>query len=354
MGSLDSGRAVKSEFVTFFFRQLSTMLQAGVPIDESLRTLAEGGDRDMGRVADSLHRSVVSGHRLSTAMTSFPQVFSGLTVALVQTGENSGALVAVLAKIADIQEQSIRLKRLLVGGLSYPAILGGTVLFVACLCGALVCSQDASLFQLSGHPVPLPTRILVGLFQTLTSPSFWLVATVVLTTAIGWLKHLAKREPGDRRRAHSLVLKVPLLGKLISRTAEARVALVLGNSLELGIPILFALQQAERMTWNQELRSQISKTRSLVKEGYPLATALRDTNIYSGLHRALIHVGEESGTLVKVLRRISKDAEEEVAALLEALLQSLEPLLLVGSGGLVLLVALAALAPMFSVLEGLA
>lgn len=336
-----------------FYRRFSTLLSAGVSIDRALESQAETEDESLNQAVEEIHRAILAGSSLSDAMRRYPGVFSPLAVGLVSTGEQSGRLDYVCLRLAELSEQALRLKKMLVSALTYPAVLCAVVLAVAGLFAAVICSQDTSIFGADGRTLPAPTRILLTFTQALRNPLFWLVAGGGTALWINALRTAFRSSSGFRRRLHHWFLGIPMVGRLIYKMMGARFVFVIGLALDVGIPLVRALSLAQSVVSNEAIRYRLALATQEVTEGVGVGKAMAYQRVLPRMVTSMMEVGTETGELSDLMLRLAATLEEDVNDALVALASLIEPLLLLGAGVVAGFVAIAALAPMFQLLQNL-
>lgn len=326
-------------------RQLATLSEAGIPLEEALGTCAEQVERPAARrVIAALRARVMEGHGLSDAMGAFPRSFPELYRATIGAGEQSGHLDRVLSRLADYTEARQSLARRTALSLLYPAILTlASIAVVGVLLGYVV-PQLVQVFEGLNTTLPLPTRILLAVSGFVADNGLLLAAGVALL--IPGLA-LALRHDAFRHRMDALMLRLPVAGRLVRGAQTARFARTLSILTASGVPVLEALRISAQVVGNRPMRSAIRRAAAQVREGASLNRALAETRQFPPMTLQLIASGERSGRLEQMLERAAVNAEREVDTLVAAFMGVLEPLLILVVGMMVLFIVLAILLPIF-------
>jgi general secretion pathway protein F len=323
------GRVRRRE-VAMITRQLATMLDAGLTIDQTLRFLVDLADSEaLRRLLMDLLERVQGGSTLADACAEHEEVFTRAYVSLVRAGEAGGALNEVLARLADYLENAARLAEQVKSALVYPIILlvmAGLSIMVLL---TVVVPQFTPLFESAGAELPMLTRIVVGAGEIMQR-YWWLLLLAIL--AFWWLIRRQMQRPESRARIDRWLLRVPLFGGLLARIDTARLARTLGTLLANGVPILNALAIATQTLGNAALREALGETATAVKEGKGVADPLARSGRFPPLAVRLIAVGERSGHLEAMLLKIADIYDGEVRSTVDRLMSLLVPALTLSLG----------------------
>lgn len=324
-------------------RQLATLLNAGLTVNDTLNALIEQADSDRDKqILAGIRGDVMAGQSLATAMGRFPRVFNELYRTLVNAGESSGRLAEVLGRLADHVDDQHAIKQKLMMALIYPAI----VLAVSCaVVGALlvyVVPQVVSVFENSRQTLPLLTRGLLGLSNFLQLTGLWWLVGGALAA---WFARRALARPLVRCRFHLWLLSLPVIGRLERSRNAAQLAstlAILGGS---GVPILTALEAAQGVVSNLPMRDALERAAKAVQEGASLSRALGASGLFPPVMVHLIASGEASGRLPETLSSAARQQQNEVSLRVAAFAALAEPALILFMAGVVLLIVLAVLMP---------
>lgn len=326
-------------------RQLATLVQAGLPIEAALGAVARQSEKAVSRnLIHAVRSRVMEGHTLAAALSEYPRVFPELYRATVAAGEQSGHLDAVLERLADYTEAREALSRRIQLALFYPGLL--TLMAVVVVMGLLtyVVPQVTQVFENLGQKLPDLTLALLALSGFLREYGLWLLGGLAAGTLA--FRH-ALRHTRVKRRWHHLLLRLPLVGRLIRGVNTARFARTLGILASAGVPILEAMRIAASVMDNVPMREAVEEATLRVREGVGIATALADSKLFPPMTIQLIASGEQSGRLRPMLERAAAQQEGELSAIIATALGLFEPVLIMVMGGVVLIIVLAILLPIF-------
>ena len=324
-------------------RRFALLLEAGLTVEQCLDALIEQGTDDAGRaVLASIRAEVLAGHPLAAALEQHPSSFPELYRALVATGEQSGELPKVMARLADHLERQEAMRQDAGLALLYPAVVA--LVALAILVGLLtyVVPQVVEVFERSRQSLPFLTRALVWTSSAL-SGNLVFVAAGIAAGAVAL--RAAYSRPAVRRGWHGRLLRAPVVGQLVRGADTARLASTLGILLESGVALLQALAAGAKVVHNLALREAVQEAAKRVREGSSLHRALAATRAFPAIFLHLIASGEASGRLPHMLAQAARQQELENAARIRLLTGLLEPAIIVVMGAVVLLVVLAVLLP---------
>ena len=348
LGSLRRSSArIGAGSLSLVTRQWSTLLAAGLTIERSLTALIEQTEEaGIKEVLAGVRAEVLAGHSLHAALSRFEQVFPPIYRALVNAGEKSGELHALLARLADYLETSQATRQKILQALLYPLIV--VVVAFAVITGLVtyVVPQIVGVFTHSKQALPLLTQALILVSDVLRASGVWLVAG---TVAAVFLVRRALRNEALRMRWHGRLLKVPLVGRFLRTVDSARFASTMAILVGSGVPLLTALEAGRGVIGNLLLRRSVERAIGLVREGSPLHRALAAERLFPPLLIHLIASGEASGTLDRMLGRAAQQQQSELDHRTALALGLFEPLLILLMGGLVLLIVLAVLLPIINI-----
>jgi general secretion pathway protein F len=326
-------------------RQLATLVQSGLPVEQALRAVANQAEKSKTRSLIMAVRSrVMEGHSLASALEEHPAVFPELYRATTAAGEQSGHLDVVLERLADYTEARLQTRQKMVLALLYPLIL--TVLAVVVVVGLLtyVVPQVVQVFDSLGQDLPLLTITLLAVSGFLRDYG-WMLFSVMVVGGVVYV-FLLKR-PGFRRAVHSVQMRLPLIGRLSRGLNSSRYARTLSILLASSVPVLEALRIAGQVVSMMPMREAVEQTAVKVREGAELHVSLGESGYFSPMTVQLIASGELSGNLEQMLERAAIQQEKETDTVIQAILSLFEPLLILTMGLMVLLIVLAILLPIF-------
>ena len=349
---------VSTKKLTLFTRQLSTLQDAGLPLLRSLQILeSQQKPSSLKTVLQGVCEEVESGTSLSESMAKFPKAFDRLYTKMVAAGEVGGVLDVILQRLAEFMEKGQRLKRRIIGALIYPAV----VIFVAVLIVTgimyFVIPKFQEIFEDFDIKLPDLTIFLINTSKWIAGTSskdqvvpgaIWVVASPILVFL--FFKLVRKTGPG-RAVTDIILLKVPVLGGLIRKTAIARFTRTLGTLISAGVPILEAITITRDTSGNYVFEKALTKVHDSIREGDTFSAPLREAKVCDAIVVNMIDVGEETGDLDVMLMKIADNYDEEVDVAVASLLSLLEPFMVVVLGGIVLVIVLALFLPLVSMIE---
>ncbi|HXX29591.1 MAG TPA: type II secretion system inner membrane protein GspF [Myxococcaceae bacterium] len=338
---------VSTEDVAVITRQLSTLLHAGVTLVEGLSALIDQTEKDrLKRTLSDVKQRVNEGSSLADALAQHPRIFGTLYVNMVRAGEASGALDAVLARLADFTEGQARLKQKLVGTLIYPAIMtviGGGILVMLM---TVVVPKVTRIFETMRATLPWTTRGLIFV-SNLLSGWWWLLLPLVLggaAAAVAWT-----RSPRGRPVFDAWVLRLPVAGTLLRMLLVSRFSRTLATLLKAGVPMLTAMDITRNVVTNTVLAGVVETARDAIREGESIAGPLKRSGQFPPLVYHMVAVGERSGQLEDMLLNVADSYENQVNVRLGALTALLEPLIIVAMGAVIAFVAFSILMPILQI-----
>ena len=343
LGGWQTRPAFRGGGLVIWTRQLAGLVSAGLPLERALSALADEAETPVQReMLARLRADVNAGHPLSAAMAQSPREFNEVYRAVVAAGEHSGALGQVLERLADDLEERQALRAKVLGAALYPAIVSVVALVIVMFLLTYVVPQIASVFTSTRKALPLLTVLMLAISRGARDWG-WLIG-LGLGGAVAGLLALRRGE-AFRRRTDAFWLRLPLIGRLTRSYNAARFASTLALLAASGVPILRALQAAAETLGNRAMRADALDALDQVREGAPLAAALAAKPRFPGLLPLFARLGEQTGDLPTMLGRAAQQLSSEVQRRSMALATILEPLLIVGMGGIVMLIVLAVLLP---------
>ncbi len=346
-----AGRVTAKELAVFT-RQFSVMIDAGLPLVQCLEIL--GGQQENKAFAKALtgvRGSVEAGSTLANALRLYPKIFDDLYSNMVEAGETGGILDTILQRLSAYIEKAVKLRRAVQSAMIYPiAVIAIAALVIFALLRYAV-PTFATLFAGLGVELPLPTRIVIGLSNSVVSFG-WMVIL-----AVGALLYGLKvwyGTPGGRMAVDTVVLKIPLIGTLMRKISVARFTRTLGTLITSGVPMLEALAITARTSGNAVVEKAILGVRSAVEGGRTIVDPLRETGVFPNMVVQMIGVGEQTGALDAMLQKVADFYEDEVDAAVGDLLTAMEPLIILFLGVIVGGVVISLYLPLFSLIGKLA
>ncbi|MBM3246461.1 MAG: type II secretion system F family protein [Candidatus Omnitrophica bacterium] len=340
-------RRVSNRDIVMFTRQLSSLIESGVNILTGLNIIAgQTPNKYLRSILNDINAKIKDGKSLSSSLATHSDLFSGLYVAMIHSGEIGGNLEQVLKRLADFLEKEEEFKNSVRAALTYPAFVFAVSALTILILLGFVIPRLVNMFEDMGQTLPLPTRILVGLSGFLRGWGWTLILAVCL--AIFFWQRLRNNLQGklwlDRAR-----LKTPLLGTIVLKTEISRLMRTLSLLLSSGIAIITSLDIASSIVENQILKSEAQKFKERISGGLSFSQCLNESKLFPVFVANIVTVGEESGTLERALLRIADDYERDVDRTLKTLTQLLEPTIILVMGVIVGFIVLSMLLPIFQI-----
>ncbi|OGS63639.1 MAG: pilus assembly protein PilC [Elusimicrobia bacterium RIFOXYB2_FULL_62_6] len=340
---------VQSKDVVIFSRQLSTLVSAGVPIVQGLNILGEQAENPAFKtVVLALRTDIESGLSIAEGMKKHPQAFTELYVAMIKAGEVGGILDTILERLSGFLEASEALKAKVKSAMMYPAIVGGAAVFITVFLILFVIPIFKDIFGGFGAELPLPTRIVVGISDTLRAYSIYL--GIGLGGIIYGFKRWLKTEQGQAK-FDDISLKLPVVGMLLKKVAIAKFTRTLGTLVKSGVPILQGLETVAKTAGNKTIERVINSSRDSIREGGRISDPLKKAGIFPPMVIQMISVGEETGGLDNMLTKIADFYDQEVDTAVKGLTSMIEPLIMMVMGVVIGTIVIAMMMPMFSMGE---
>jgi type IV pilus assembly protein PilC len=330
--------------------KLAALVDAGVPIVRSLDLMATQQKLPMFKKAlTSVGLEVNQGTAMAAAMRQWPKVFDQLTIAMVEAGEAGGVLDESLKRLAKLLEDNARLQNQIKGALGYPVAVLVIAILVFLGMTIFLIPTFAGIFEDLGAELPMFTQLMVDLSALLRSYASLVFAGLLIVGA--WLIGRYYNTHKGRRVLDKLILKLPLFGDLIMKTATAQFCRIFSSLTRAGVPILMSMEISSETAGNSIISDAILDSRTLVQEGVLLSTALTRQKVLPDMALSMLSIGEETGEMDRMLSKVADFYEDEVSASVKALTSMLEPAMIVVVGGIVGSILLAMYLPMFTVFD---
>ncbi len=333
--------------LTMLLQDLSMLIRAGLPLDQALETSVQYAEKPLVKtVVKRLLDKVRSGGSLAESMSAQGDTFDRFVIGMTRAGETSGALDLVLAKTAEFMERAHKSLQNLRSALLYPMILLISTIISVGVIVTVVIPNFQQIFTEAGFPLPLATRIVLGV-GTVAERFWWLPVLVLLITVL-WIVRARQSEAG-RLRWDRRLLNLPLIGDLLTKAEAARVSFTLGTLLGNGVPLLAALGVARETLTNRVMAVAFEAVQKKVKEGKSFARPLEEAGVLPRLATHLLRIGEESGRLEDMLFRVAETYEVEVQRGIQRLLTLLVPTITLLMGLMIGGIVVSILLPMLSI-----
>ena len=345
-----TGGRISHRDVLTFTHQLGTLVEAGLPLDRALVILEDlAPTARLRAITTDLLKSVRGGTSLAEAMAKHqPRPFSRLAVNMVRAGEKGGVLEVSLRRLAEFLESRAAFNEALVTALAYPLVITTVGARAIVFLMTFVIPRFATIFEDLGQAIPLPTQILLAASNAVQT-YWWLGAVAVMAAVLAWRTWTAS--PHGRLQWDRLLLRLPLLGPLVTRVETARFARTLGTMLRSGVPVLGALAVVGDMMSNLAVGGAVGRLSDGVKRGGTIAVGMQEHPVFPSLAVHMVRVGEESGRLEDMLLKVADTFEAEVRTDLKRVLGLLEPAVILAMGVLVAFIVVAMLLAIFSINE---
>lgn len=357
---------VSTKQLTSFTRQLSTLMDAGLPILRSLRILEQQQKPGVLRVAlRHVSEDVEGGATLSEAMARHPKVFDRLYSNMIAAGEAGGVLDVILQRLADFMEKAQKLKRKVVGAMIYPVCVISFALLIVSGIMYFVVPKFKTIFADFDTELPGMTVMLLGLSDWMIGTttdargketSMWIPGwAFILVSPILFIVvyKVIRKFQGGRMFLDIVKLKIPILGTILSKSGVARFTRTLGTLVAAGVPILEALTITKDTSGNEVYAKALGKVHDSIREGESFAAPLKATKVVDNLVVNMVDVGEETGDLDKMLIKVADNYDDEVETLVAGLVSLLEPVMVIVLGGIVGFIVISLFLPMVSLVNAL-
>ena len=343
-----SAQRIKPKDIAVFSRQLATMMKSGVPIVMALEIIG-GGNKNpaMKKMVTSLRADIEGGASIYEAMSKFPVQFDELYRNLVRAGESSGVLETVLETIATYKENIETIKGKIKKALFYPAAVIAVAILVSAVLMIYVVPIFKETFADFGADLPAFTKLVFGISDIIVK-WFWLIG-ILIAAAIGGFIYAYKRSDALKHTVDRMMLKLPVIGKVLHESSIARFARTLAVTFKAGVPLVEALDSVSGATGNRVYESAVMKMKDDVAVGYPVNVAMKQVNLFPHMVVQMTAIGEEAGALDAMLFKVAEFYEEEVNNTVDALSSLIEPMVMVIIGGLVGSIVVAMYLPIFKI-----
>ncbi len=340
------GRASVKD-IAMVTRQLASLIKANIPLVEALSALVEQLDKPTIKVAlSAVRQDVNEGLSFAKAMSKHPKIFDNIFINMIEAGESSGTLGLVLIKLADLKEAQMRLRSKVQSGMMYPCLMMVVAVFLLVAIFTFVIPKLTKVFDSMHKAVPLTTKILMVISDTLVN--WWFViAGVIILVIVLFTRFINSKNGAPKWDAFKL--RVPLFGPLIRMVAVTRFAGTMSTLLGSGVPILSAMSIAEKLVGNIPIARAVAQARENITEGQSIADPLRRSGQFPPLVIHMIAIGEKTGELPSMLKNVADSYEEQVNTRIEGLTALLEPLMIIGMGGVVGFIVMSIFVPLLEI-----
>ncbi len=344
-------RTVKTREMVILTRQFATMINAGLPLVKALQILtAQASNPTIQTAIEKVVHDVESGDTLAHALKEHPKLFTPLYVNMVAAGETGGILDTILLRLATFLEKADALRRKVKGAMIYPAVVFSVAALAIAILLLFVIPTFEAMFASFNQELPLPTRIVIGLSRFLQGYWLWLLIGGAVAGVLfrRWIATSSGRLLFDR-----MLLRAPLLGPLIRKSAIARFTRTLSTLLSSGVSILEGMEITARTAGNRVIHDAVIESRASIAGGKSISEPLQQSGVFPPMVTQMINVGEETGDLDGMLGKIADFYEDEVDVAVESLLKALEPVMIVILGTIVGGMIIAMYLPIFGMVSGI-
>lgn len=341
--------SIKMRDIVIFTRQFSTMINSGLPLVQALDILAHQSENPaLKDVTRQVVFDVESGNTVADALRKHPKAFSELYVNMVAAGEAGGILDTILMRLAVFMEKNDALVRKVKGAMIYPAVIMSVAAIAITVLLIFVIPTFQSMFESAHIALPLPTRIVIGLSHALKT-YWWAVLAAMGGTVFVLRRYYAT--PGGKLNIDRLMLKAPVLGDVLRKSAVSRFTRTLGTLISSGVSILDGLEITAKTSGNRVIQDAIMESRASIAGGETIAAPLKKSQVFPPMVISMISVGEQTGGLDEMLTKIADFYDEEVDAAVSGLLALMEPVMIVFLGVVVGGMVIAMYLPIFDMVN---
>jgi len=347
--NLKFGGGVKTRDVVVFTRQFATMINAGLPLVQALDILSQQTENKI--LADTTRQvvyDVESGQTLADALRKHPKAFSDLYVNMVAAGEAGGILDTILVRLAEFLEKNDAIVRKVKGAMIYPGVILSVAVIAVSVLLIFVIPTFQTMFASVNLQLPLPTRIVIGMSNILKS-YWWAIIGTMVATVFGINRYY--QTAAGRLQIDTLLLKTPVLGDVLRKSAVSRFTRTLGTLISSGVSILDGLEITARTAGNMVIHNAVMQSRASIAGGETIAAPLAKSKVFPPMVISMISVGEQTGGMDEMLSKIADFYDDEVDAAVSALLSLMEPVMIVVLGVIVGGMVVAMYLPIFDMVN---
>jgi type IV pilus assembly protein PilC len=342
------GRAkrISEKDICFFTRQLATMIKAGVPLLQAFDIVARGhANASVSRLLLDIRGDVETGTSLAQAFRRYPQYFDALFCNLVAAGEQAGILEDLLARLATYKEKTLAIKSKIRGALFYPAAVLAVAFIVTSVIMIWVVPSFKSVFESFGAELPLPTLMVIWMSDRFVE--YWYLLFGSLTLGGVLFVRTWKHSPALQAATDRLLLRLPVFGEVVRKAVIARWTRTLSTMFAAGVPLVESLDSVGGASGNAVYLDATQRIGAAVRSGTSLTIAMQQTQVFPSMVTQMVAIGEESGALDQMLRKVAEFYEDEVDAAVASLASLMEPVIMVFLGGLIGGLVIAMYLPIF-------
>ncbi len=346
-GGIELGGKVKLQDKVIFSRQFATMINAGVPIVQSLNILHEQSESKKLKVTVAdVSKQVEGGATLASALASHPEVFNAIYVNMVKAGETGGILDQVLDRLATQQEKDAEVVSKVRSAMIYPAVITTATISAFFFLMTVIVPKLASIFEDAGASLPWYTKVMLAISGFLVHDWFFVIGGTVgaIFAFARWHK-----TPGGKRTIDRLMLKAPIFGPILVKVNIARFARTFGSLMASGISVLDAINATKSALGNSVYQDELAEVAQKVKNGRPMSEHIRASKNFPAIVGQMLSVGEETGQIDSILLKLAEFYEKEVDTVVEGITSIIEPILIIVLGGMVGFIVISVFGPISSI-----
>ncbi|MFA5271001.1 MAG: type II secretion system F family protein [Candidatus Omnitrophota bacterium] len=332
---VSKGGGVKSDDLVIFSRQFTTLIESSIPVVECLEILKSQTENVLFRdTLGAVLKDVREGSSLSSAFGKYPKIFPEIYISMVEAGEASGSLSAILDRVSVYLEKSSALKKKIASSMYYPVVIVFMAIAITGFLMLKVIPTFKSIFESLGATLPLPTRILIAISDFLTKKeNIFLILIIGAVSLFAFFKYI-KTDKG-KRQYHKMLLKLPVVGDLIKKIAIARFARTFSTLIKSGVSIVKCLEIVGKTSGNKVIEDAVFKSKKFIQEGQPISVPLEESGIFPPMVVKMISIGERSGKLEEMLSKVAQFYEEQTDTMVSGLASLIEPLIIAFLGVIV-------------------
>jgi len=349
LANLHFGGGVKDKDIVIFTRQFATMIDAGLPLVQTLEILStQVENKILAKTLTVIKTDVEGGSTYADALKKHPRIFSELYANMVAAGESGGILDTILNRLATYIEKAMKLKKKVKGAMVYPIVVSSIAVLVIAVIMIFVVPTFSKMFAQMGGTLPLPTLLVIKLSKFLAGIGGLLILLLIIGSVIGF-GQIRRTEKG-KRITDTMFLKLPIFGILLRKVAVAKFTRTLSTLIGSGVPILDGLEITAKTAGNKVIEYAVMDVRQAVSEGKTLAEPLMKSKVFPPMVTHMIAVGESTGALDSMLSKIADFYDDEVDNAVSNLTSMMEPMLMVFLGGSVGFIVIAMYLPIFKLI----